>query len=103
MPLDLGCGWLHSAARNPLAALAEERGALLERGPGAWHKQLGDFRFGLIADDHLHAASGLPLGLADKVFLSIADPEAVPLESHLLGRLDRAATGSPISAPSDGR
>ena len=238
MPLDLGCGWLHSAERNPLAALAEERGAFLDRGPSAWHKQLddlgipaeerheawaayerfgerlrrdppesdraadalpagdrwrpfvdglssfmngaeldrlsvadflayddaasernwrlpggygafiaslaaglpialetrvtsisqdrhvtletdrgpiaaraaivtvptavlarGDIRFGPAAEDHLHAAAGLPLGLADKVFLTIADPEAVPPESHLLGRLDRAATGSHYIRP----
>jgi monoamine oxidase len=233
MPLDLGCGWLHSAERNPLAALAEAEGQILDRSEGAWHKQLcninfpaedqreawsayehfrqrlrtdpppsdragdaaarddrwrpfldalssfmngteldqlsaadfvaydkaagetnwrlpqgyGAFIAGLGAglptafgtvvqsiahdqgvvlktdqgtisagaaivavstavlasgaisfapaiDDHLHTASHLPLGLADKVFLSLADPEAVPVESHLLGRLDRAETGS---------
>ena len=233
MALDLGCGWLHSARRNPLAALAEEEGQVLDRSEGAWHKQLcninfppedqreawaayehfrqqlridppssdraGDFvarddrwrpfldalssfingaeldqlsaadfvaydsaagetnwrlpqgygafiaglggdlptalqtsvqsvshdrgvvietdrgtihaaaaivavstavlgagaiRFAPGVDDHLHAASRLPLGLADKVFLSLADPQAVPAESHLLGRLDRAETGS---------
>lgn len=54
----------------------------------------GAIRFAPPVDDHLHAAACLPLGLADKVFLSIADPEAVPPESHLLGRHDRAATGS---------
>jgi monoamine oxidase len=233
MPLDLGCGWLHSAERNPLVALAEAEGQLVDRSQGAWHRQLGnigfpahdqreawaafrglgerlrsdppisdragdalarddrwrpfidalssfingaeldqlsaaDFiayddaatnsnwrlpsgygafiarlgahlpmalatnvksvswsndvtletdrgtigasavivtvssavlandgiRFTPPVDDHLHAASRLPLGLADKIFLSIATPEAVPSESHLLGRLDRAATGS---------
>jgi monoamine oxidase len=233
MPLDLGCGWLHSAERNPLAALAEVEGQSLDRSEGAWYRQLeniafpaqdhregwaaftrlggrlrsdppgsdragdalahddrwrpfidgvssfingteldqlsaadfiaysdaatntnwrlpsgygafiaglgaalpmaletnvksisygngvtletnrgtiharaaivavstailarGGIRFMPAADDYLHAASRLPLGLADKVFLSIANPEAVPAESHLLGRLDRAATGS---------
>ena len=233
MPLDLGCGWLHSAERNPLAALAEAEGQLVDRSEGAWYRQPGnidfpaqdqreawaafrrlgerlrsdpptsdragdalahddrwrpfidalssfingaeldqlsaaDFiayddvatnanwrlpsgygafiarlgaglpmalatnvksvscsndvtlqtdrgtigasavivtvssavlanggiRFTPPVDDHLHAASFLPLGLADKIFLSIASPEAVPAESHLLGRLDRAATGS---------
>lgn len=54
----------------------------------------GAIRFTPAVDDHLHAAGRLPLGLADKVFLSLADPESVPAESHLLGRLDRAATGS---------
>jgi monoamine oxidase len=59
----------------------------------------GAIRFAPAVDDHLHAAAGLPLGLADKVFLSLADPEAVPAESHLLGSLDRAATGSHYIRP----
>jgi monoamine oxidase len=55
---------------------------------------MGAIRFTPSLDDHLHAAASLPLGLADKVFLSIADPLSVPAESHLLGRLDRVRTGS---------
>jgi monoamine oxidase len=233
LPLDLGCGWLHSAQRNPLRALAQARNQVLDRSQGAWHRQLrnlqfpvpdqreawaafhefgerlrqapppsdraadalaaddrwrpfidgissfvngteleqlsvadylayedastddnwrlpngygafiagmagriptalntqvtsladaeqivlettrgviraraaivavsttvlarGGIRFSPSLDSHLHAASRLPLGLADKVYLSLADPEAVPAESHLLGRMDRAATGS---------
>ena len=54
----------------------------------------GAIRFAPAVDDHLHAASRLPLGLADKVFLSLAEPEAAPVESHLLGRIDRAETAS---------
>lgn len=233
MPLDLGCGWLHSAERNPLAALAAAKGETIDRSEGAWRRQLhninmstedqqaawtayerfktrlrtdpppsdcagdtldrddrwrpfidglssfingtelgqlsvadflayedaasdanwrlpsgygafiaalganlpvaletsvhalaherdivletnrgvirakaaivtvssavlakGAIRFTPALDDHLHAASRLPLGLANKVFLSIADPQALPAESHVLGRLDRAGTGS---------
>jgi monoamine oxidase len=233
MKLDLGCGWLHSAERNPLAALAEAEGHALDRSEGAWYRQMcdsrypvpdqrdawaawqrfeeelnaappagdrtgaavprddrwrsfldavssfvngteldqlsvadfttyenasshnnwrlpegygafiaaqaaglplaldtavtavtegecvtletargtiharaaivavssnvlasGAIRFDAAADAHLHAAARLPLGLADKIFLSLADPESVPTESHLLGRLDRAGTGS---------
>ena len=64
----------------------------------------GAIRFDPPADDHLHAASRLPLGLADKIFLSLADPDAVPPESHLLGRFDSARTGSyylrPFGRPS---
>lgn len=54
----------------------------------------GAIRFAPAVDDHLHAASRLPLGLADKIFLALADPNAVPVESHLLGRFDQAGTGS---------
>jgi monoamine oxidase len=229
LPLDLGCGWLHSARRNPLAMLAEAQGLALDRSESAWHRQLrnlhfppseqreawtafrqlgerlrndpppsdcaadamassdkwrpfvdgvssfvngtelnrlsaadyvayddaatddnwrlpsgyGAFIVGLAAglptaldtnvhtvsqgadialetncgtlharaaivavssavlakngirfspsvDDHLQAASYLPLGVADKIYLSIGDTSAVPPESHLLGRIDRA-------------
>jgi monoamine oxidase len=39
-------------------------------------------------------AEGLPLGLADKVFLGLEEPEALPVNGHLFGRTDRAGTGS---------
>ncbi len=233
LPLDMGCGWLHSAQRNPLTALAQARGEALDRSESAWHRQLrniqfsvkeqheawaayrslgerlrrnpplsdcagdavsrddrwrpfidgvssfvngaeldllsaadylayedaatddnwrlpsgygafiaglgkdlpaalnttvtsvswgrdivldtprgairaraaivavstavlsaGAIRFAPAIDEHLEAASCLPLGVADKVFLSCSDLTQVPAESHLLGRLDRAATGS---------
>lgn len=226
-PIDLGCGWLHSAERNPLGALAAEQGWAVDRSEAAWGNQLDDIHFpreeqaaaqqayqsfvealatsppasdrasdalverqpfinglssfingaetdllsardftayesaasennwrlpcgygafitslgsdvatalstsvtavregalettrgtirakatiitvstavlasGAIdlpgaAQDHLHAATRLPLGLADKVFLGIDDPDFVPAETHLLGRYDRAETGS---------
>lgn len=234
LPTDLGCGWLHSAERNPLAALADRQGRLLDRSEGAWRRQLhdidfppreqrdawtayvrlcerlrsdppasdragdavaaddpwrpfldglssfvngveldqlsvrdflayddaaseanwrlpggygafiadlaaglpvalstrvrsvseraggvaletdrgtiraraaivtvssdvlarGDIRFSPAFDDHLHAAAALPLGLDNKILLAMSEPDAVPVESHLLGRLDRAGTGS---------
>jgi monoamine oxidase len=56
-------------------------------------------RFDPPVDDHLHAAAGLPLGLADKVFLEMADPGVVPAESHLVGSIDSAATGSHYIRP----
>jgi monoamine oxidase len=40
------------------------------------------------------AAAGLPLGLADKVFLGMDDPEDLPVEGHLFGHTDRTETGS---------
>ena len=54
----------------------------------------GAIRFDPGADAHLEAAARLPLGLDDKVFLRIAEPEAVPSESHLLGRFDTSRTAS---------
>ena len=40
--LDLGCGWLHSADRNVLAAMAEALGFELDRTPAPWQRQSGD-------------------------------------------------------------
>lgn len=40
------------------------------------------------------AAAGLPLGLADKAFLSLAEPEGLPVEGHLFGHIDRTETAS---------
>lgn len=40
--LDLGCGWLHSADENPLAALVETEGLTLDRTPPPWERQAMD-------------------------------------------------------------
>ncbi|MFZ5727773.1 MAG: flavin monoamine oxidase family protein [Pseudomonadota bacterium] len=36
LPLDLGCGWLHSADRNPLVPLFERRDIPIDRSEPAW-------------------------------------------------------------------
>lgn len=40
------------------------------------------------------AAAGLPLGLANKVFLRLREPEPFSVEGHLFGQTETAATGS---------
>ncbi|MDR7144737.1 monoamine oxidase [Rhizobium sp. BE258] len=45
MPLDMGCGWLHSAQRNPLVAVGLKCGLTIERGESAWQSQWRDLRF----------------------------------------------------------
>ena len=45
MPLDMGCGWLHSAERNPLARLAETFGFVIDRSEAAWQDQLRNLGF----------------------------------------------------------
>jgi len=40
------------------------------------------------------AAQGLPLGLADKLFLSLADPEEFEKDSRMFGATDRTATAT---------
>lgn len=44
--------------------------------------------------DKAEAAEGLPLGLADKLALALDEPEEFPVESNLIGRIDRADTGA---------
>ncbi len=45
MPLDLGCGWLHSAERNPLVDVAAAHGLTVDRAPSAWGAQYRELGF----------------------------------------------------------
>ena len=102
---SLGAG-LPAALETRVTAISAGRGIRLDtvRGPIEARAAIvavstavlasGAIRFDPAADDHLHAASRLPLGLADKIFLSLAEPDAVPPESHLLGHFDSVRTGS---------
>lgn len=40
--LDMGCGWLHSADENPLAARVEPLGLTLDKTPPPWERQAFD-------------------------------------------------------------
>lgn len=51
----------------------------------------GAIRFDAALADPLHAATRLPLGLADKLFLALDGEEDIPANAHLLGN-PRAAT-----------
>ncbi|MGC2116364.1 MAG: FAD-dependent oxidoreductase, partial [Pseudolabrys sp.] len=37
--LDLGCGWLHSADRNPWVAIAEEQRRTIDKTPPPWRRR----------------------------------------------------------------
>jgi monoamine oxidase len=43
--VDLGCGWLHSAGRNPLTAIVEREGFTIDRSSPNWGKQWRDLGF----------------------------------------------------------
>jgi monoamine oxidase len=45
LPLDMGCGWLHSADRNSWTRIAEAGGFTIDRRNPAWGKQYGDLGF----------------------------------------------------------
>ncbi len=42
---DLGCGWLHSAERNPWVEIAESAGIAIDRRRSAWGEQFGQLGF----------------------------------------------------------
>ena len=106
----LGAG-IATALGTNVESLTQDTDIVLQTNRGTIHAQAaivtvstavlaqGRIRFAPALDDYLHAASRVPLGLADKVFLSIAEPAAVPEESHLIGRYDCAATGSYYMRP----
>jgi monoamine oxidase len=66
----------------PSAILAEEKIALRPRLAGK-----------------LDAAAGLPLGAANKAFLHLDQPEALPAEGHFFGRTDSVRIGSYLLRP----
>jgi monoamine oxidase len=41
--LDVGCGWLHSADRNPWAAVAESEGLTIDKSPPPWSRPARGF------------------------------------------------------------
>lgn len=45
--IDLGCGWLHSADRNPWAAVAKHKGIPLDKTPPPWERPSLDVGFPL--------------------------------------------------------
>ncbi|MDX7952992.1 NAD(P)/FAD-dependent oxidoreductase [Lichenihabitans sp. Uapishka_5] len=51
-------------------------------------------RFDPPLPDKQEAAAGVPLGVANKVYLDIAEPEALPAEVYLHGAMDRVDTGA---------
>jgi monoamine oxidase len=44
-PLDLGCGWLHSADRNPWTVRLAESGFTIDKTPPGWERQSQDRGF----------------------------------------------------------
>lgn len=47
-PVDMGCGWLHSAGTNPFADIAGEKGIEIDRSTAPWQKDAWDGNFPLV-------------------------------------------------------
>ncbi len=56
-PIDLGCGWLHSADRNPWTAIAAGLGFTIDKTPPVWTRQSLDLGFSRADQDDAAAAS----------------------------------------------
>lgn len=54
--LDLGCGWLHSADRNPWVAIAQAQGRGIDRSPPPWSKPSLPYGFPTDEQDDFHEA-----------------------------------------------
>ncbi len=54
--LDLGCGWLHSADRNPWRGIAEEQGAAIDKTPPPWMRPSVEIGFTRAEQDDFHKA-----------------------------------------------
>lgn len=59
----------------------------------------GAIRFLPTIDDHLHAASQLPLGHVEKMFFALDGAEQFPKDAHLIGNPHSSDTGSYMLRP----
>ncbi|QXQ06111.1 FAD-dependent oxidoreductase [Sphingosinicellaceae bacterium] len=102
LALDLGCGWLHSAERNPWVGLAEEAGLTVDRSNPGWDRQWRDL--GLPPADHADFRRAFEafddevvrLAAGDDVPLSAALPAAgrwAGAIDAVVGYLDGASAG----------
>src|SRR5262245_54285285 len=57
-PLDLGCGWLHSADRNPWARIAQAQGRTIDKTPPPWSRRSLPIGFPLAEQDAYFRALG---------------------------------------------
>jgi monoamine oxidase len=56
LPLDLGCGWLHSADENEWAAVAADLGLALDKTPPPWGRTAHQLNFSAADQRDFHAA-----------------------------------------------
>jgi monoamine oxidase len=57
-PVDLGCGWLHSADRNAWVPIAEKLGFSIDRTPPFWERQSGGQDFSPQEQEEFRKALG---------------------------------------------
>jgi monoamine oxidase len=65
--LDLGCGWLHSADRNPWVKVAEEQGAAVDRSRPPWSRSSPEIGFSFADQDDFQQAMAAFSARVDRV------------------------------------
>ena len=70
--LDLGCGWLHSADRNPWVAIAQAQGRVFDKTPPPWSQPSLPLRF---PPDQQHEFSAALDAFFDRVSESASAPD----------------------------
>jgi monoamine oxidase len=58
LALDLGCGWLHSADRNPWVKVAQEQGALIDQSRPPWARPSPEIGFSHAEQNEFQQAIG---------------------------------------------
>jgi monoamine oxidase len=56
--LDLGCGWLHSADRNPWVEVAQQQGAVIDKSRPPWARRSPEIGFPHAEQDEFQQAIG---------------------------------------------
>ena len=100
--VDFGCGWLHSAKRNPWTTIAEQTGFTVDRSPANWRTQWRDLGFPPAEQKAAHAAFAhwtdtamAALGGADRPmsdFIAYDDPWRPMIDS-----ISGYANGAPLA------
>jgi monoamine oxidase len=98
LPIRLNCPVMHIDHRGRRLAIETALGtvmadAVIVTVPTPLIAAQG-IRFRPELTDKAAAASVLPLGLADKLVMTVEAPELLPMDGHLIGNPNRTATGS---------
>lgn len=80
-PLDLGCGWLHSADRNPWSAIARNLGIAIDKTPPPWTRPSLAIGFSIEEQREFRAAID---AFYDRVDEAVASGEDVPASDCLV-------------------
>jgi monoamine oxidase len=101
-PIDLGCGWLHSADRNPWQDIAQAQGRSIDGTPPPWTRRSAPIGFPLVEQaaflDALHKfrerLDSLPEWEPDVASATFLEP--LGRWNHLIGAISTYASGAEL-------